>query len=145
MPEISYDDHVRQLEGVMAQQMMQQRANRQTLQLEGKGEDGKKYPMHVQFGLTCEKHGKGQEFTFACRHCTKQDDVHPDGIIRVAGGYCLCKICNGLHERKRLKFANELITVCNTCLWEEIGRIAVINPGLFIDKMPPDDPGIIKL
>lgn len=139
--EISYDDHVRMLEGVMAQQMMQQRANRQTLLIDAKGDDGCKHPMHIQFGLPCEIHGKNQEFAFACRHCCKQDEVHPDGIIRLAGGYYLCKICLRQHERKRFKFATEIITVCNTCIWEEIGRITVLNPGFFVDQMPPDETG----
>ncbi len=87
------------------------------------------------------------ESAFACDHCTEQDPIHPDGIVRMPKAYFLCKKCLLLLESHKLQFVYEVKIECNQCIWAEIQRIMQIDPYKFEDKMKPGtwgDPSPVK-
>ena len=87
--------------------------------------------LHVR----CDKHpaGTGANAAMACKHCTQQDEIKPNGIIRTPSLIFLCRDCYNLHERKKLNLGNDLVMQCKYCIFAEVLRIQQRNPGLFAD------------
>ena len=83
-------------------------------------------------GTRCPEgiHGFGRA-ALACKHCTRQDEVHPVGIVLMPKRYYVCMECLELIERKKFKYGTELIIVCRACVDAEITRLLTINPELF--------------
>lgn len=72
---------------------------------------------------------------FACQHCAEQDPVHPNGIVLMPHGFYVCQKCFNLMERRKFKHAHELFFQCHHCVKDEIDRILLIDPSLFVDLM----------
>jgi hypothetical protein len=90
--------------------------------------------MWVRGCVACKKHTQAQARpTPACRHVTGLDEVHPEAIVFLKCKWFLCQTCLELLDRKKLKIQSELVIKCHACVMEEIARITLISPMLFID------------
>lgn len=102
------------------------------------GEDSAFRMWHYGLTIACDKHRPTGKPCIACDHCVKQDEVHPDGIILTNKFYFICTKCLSLIEKHKFDFYYHLKTACRSCIQDEIKRITLINPELFIDgTIPP--------
>jgi hypothetical protein len=71
--------------------------------------------------------------TWGCKHVYPQDEVNPVGLIFMPKRFYVCGDCRKLIERRKFKYATEVVGRCWNCIQEESWRIHKINPELVLD------------
>lgn len=110
-------------------------------------EDGQFYLQHTTDGHNWRKvnwtvrcpHGHPGRPVIACRHCERQDELHPAGMTVTQHGLLLCPLCLRQYDRNRLhQDSHDLCIFCWHCVLAEINRVRGIDPTKFYDRRPPD-------
>jgi len=95
--------------------------------------------------VACRRHApqgdsakRSNFLVFACAHCTRQDLIHPVGMVAMKGRLYLCKRCYDRLDMKRgFKPNEEIRTACWGCVMEEAARLKSLDPVLLVDMTQP--------
>lgn len=87
--------------------------------------------------VACDFHRetKTNLLTMGCAHVleSKQDPVHPCGLVAMPRHYFVCKDCYRLIQQQHFNWEKEMMIQCWGCIMDFAEKLNIRNPDLLLD------------